>query len=418
VGKLCAPFRCPSNSTCFFTTVDSSAHGTTWRDCADDASCILPTCGLNCQTACPFDMQSASLAMTPELENAGPESEVTLYSAGSGQYPDQATITIPACDYVNRMTLDASLVSQGINKLDIAVLLDVNYDMTPLLSSVKNEVNKIIDQLLLLKSINPTSEINISVIPFADPPQQDGIIVDDELLEVADSASADGIKNQVTNIVINSPGGNTLLYPGALTKALQVLQAGDANAEKKLIIISATSPEDYDAAAVYWRSIEVLKEKPNGNPINDISVYTVAISDNPNSPFVGFMEHLSSNICSSSDYSGADDDNNKLSGVNCSPSNSIDYSVVVPTNDIVNGFNLFTESLTSVSVLVTGKDRNDAMVQTVTVIDPDNTNDVFIELPSDQCDSQNSNTVVVQVSCPGTCSVRLRDARFSYCPAR
>jgi len=92
------------------------------RNTCYEGSCVPPVCAGDCDSSCPVDYQTVGLSVQSELEGAGREDSIDLYSYqnAAGASPDNGVLYIPACSVATEIT--ASIDDQEVELPDVDII--------------------------------------------------------------------------------------------------------------------------------------------------------------------------------------------------------------------------------------------------------------------------------------------------------
>ncbi|MEK7665898.1 MAG: IPT/TIG domain-containing protein [Patescibacteria group bacterium] len=115
--------------------------------CGSGYECVVPQCADDCATSCPFTYDAQNVSITSEEAGASPQTGLTMYSYGSGEYPDEATINIPACRLVSDFSVDIDATDRTYGDVDIIFILDRSYSMADEIDELRSAVTEAVDTL-------------------------------------------------------------------------------------------------------------------------------------------------------------------------------------------------------------------------------------------------------------------------------
>ncbi len=116
-------------------TISALTSGDDTFDCDTGGSCVAPVCAGDCDSSCPVDYQTVGLSVQSELEGAGREDSIDLYSYqnAAGASPDNGVLYIPACSVATEIT--AAIDDQEVELPDVDIIfvtdLSSSMDKTP-----------------------------------------------------------------------------------------------------------------------------------------------------------------------------------------------------------------------------------------------------------------------------------------------
>ena len=111
-----------------YCTLD--AYATDANSTCTDGTCVAPTCSADCGSSCPFSYEVVSVLGTTEESGASASDSISLYSFENdeGDFPDNASLSLPACTVGTRITGDVD--TTNVVEPTVAVYFLTDYSNT------------------------------------------------------------------------------------------------------------------------------------------------------------------------------------------------------------------------------------------------------------------------------------------------
>jgi len=329
---------------------DSSTY-----DCGS-GQCVTPSCAPNCQTACPYSLESTNVLMSTEEDEEVQIDDIDLFSFGSGDSPDTALMYFPACSVATSMTADVSFENLTASTLQVVFVTDLSTSMTwevgnddvpnnltdegeaypneptrlevvqdALIVAISEIFDSVEDGRAQIALVSYGGNVNSLSFPYDDNSTTDNgqltenAIVDTYMLDSDNNGHPDeesfhdsDMESDLISIVEGYVAGGSTPTKQAIAQAKQVGNiygwrgegsACGENITRAIVLMSDGQPDgnkfgddsvDEEAEkAKNYISSECCSEGDSFD--NSPSIYTAAITDDP--ALLGYMAHWSSNAC-------------------------------------------------------------------------------------------------------------------------
>ncbi len=140
-----------------------------------DGTCVKPTCGQTCGSACPFTYASSSLLLTPNQPGSDPSSEVMLYtydSSSTALLPNAADITIPACSVASSLVATVSMDAVELPDTYVVFVTDRSASMSATLDTASGDNRLEVAQNVLTGAVETMfdalgTEMHIALVGYS-----------------------------------------------------------------------------------------------------------------------------------------------------------------------------------------------------------------------------------------------------------
>ncbi|MFA4845938.1 MAG: hypothetical protein WC654_05245 [Patescibacteria group bacterium] len=328
-------------------------------DDTDDGECVPPVCADNCGSSCPLSFETTSLLIQSELFGASKTDKLSLYSYqnAEGNYPDNATVSVPACSVATQITADIDTSELSGRNIDLIFIIDytgtMKYDvdgnapatgessrMDIVSATIVTAIERLFDELsadalrIGLMSIGSDSKTGKGVYA-GDGYKWDAELSDDlsenQLVTKAEEYAAEtGLRygppiymgleaaidrlewstNDVRVIVLLSDGET---YIGSDSRTCS--SSGKSATASTQTCEGGDNLEACDGDMYYCCTREVdygllnkcsFDDDVGSTRDSDIKVYTAAITSSSDDVYAAYMAHMSSEECGT-DYDNIDD---------------------------------------------------------------------------------------------------------------
>ncbi len=406
-------------------------------------TCVMPTCGPDCRSACPFTTEQTVVLMTHEHAST-PVPSVNLYSAGTG-VPDGGFLHIPACTVATGLIADVDDAGVVPPRVDIVFVTDMSDSMRSApgggsatqpnrrIDIVAQSAQESIDRFV--EEFGPTGNVRVGLVSFGTifndlatggtirPPR--GFRVDIPLTNIMDAGGKQSVQAQLAEYSDEQYSASFAPMYNGVEQAISMLNSASPPADRKIIILlsdggitnnkttignsNSCVPFSYTGGGVSYSDVdacfaETFTEliRPNFPTVSGgIHVYSAALTNNASER--GRIAHVSSNVCG-----------NNLTSVNdCQPRAGIQYAYSGATAADVRGmYQSITDSILNptVAYAVGGQVSGASIAK-----------GRGVPLPFPQgfvCDPNNAQQVPFNISFAGTGTLNISNVRFAYCPAR
>jgi cysteine-rich repeat protein len=395
-GKPCTMSK---NSQGGFVPLTS---GTDTIGCAGGFACVPPQCAGDCQSSCPFAYKIESIAVKTEEVGSQPGASVDLFSFLNirGQTPDNATLFIPACRSINKITADVDKKDVTPPDVDVVFVTDRSGSMGGSniwrMNSVKQATVEAIENLFSIYSNYPEDTVmRIGLVSFGSSMSHDSDLVGVDRKTI--------LINTVNGYAANLGTTNTHL---GINEAVRMLSTSAAETEKIIVVLTDGEPNNTSDMMQSVRNENGSLKFPN------IKIFTATLNDSES--LFAKMRFVSNDTCQDRYYSGP------FSTVaDCVPDGAVEYAFQSKQAQGAEGvramYQAITNSVVGVSIALTAESGGVAQPFINQV--PEGLNQSLKYPDFFRC-SNESQSIPLRVEYPGEGKVHLRNFRIEYCPTQ